>query len=297
LLGRVPARPPGATTRLITLVGVSLPSRRVLAISAVLVVVLAATVVTLYRIRPEVHPAPGCIASAAAEGTSPDEVIDYPMTPEQADNAATISSVGTTMGMSRRAITVALATALQESGLHNLADGDRDSVGLFQQRPSQGWGSVAQIGDPVYASRAFYRRLDAVRNWTALDVNDAAQTVQRSAVPDAYGQWEGQAGALAAALTGAPGASFTCHDLTVGMPQSVLVSAAKQELGTAALSGAQPGRRGRQIGNWLVAHALRFGIDRVTVNGSTWTPSSGTWQPTGPSDGRLSLHQVGSPSS
>jgi hypothetical protein len=283
---------------------VSLPSRRfLLTMGAVLVVaVLVGVVFTLYRSGPLVHQSAGCTASFSAvadtsfEGAA-EELSDYPMSPEQADNAATIAAVGTTMGMSDRAVTVALATALQESGLHNLANGDRDSVGLFQQRPSQGWGSAEQVADPVYAARAFYRRLNAQPNWTSLDVNDAAQRVQRSAVPDGYGQWEGQAQAVAAALTGAPGASLRCHDLVLGRPESVLVTVAKQELGTAALSGQQPPRRGRQIGNWLVAHAVRFGIDRVIVNGSTWTAASGRWEQTGPADGRLRLHQIGAPNS
>jgi hypothetical protein len=271
------------------------------------VVVLATVIYLLYSNSPLAHPTPACIASSGAppagadgssgDGSSGDGVSDYPMTPEQADNAATIAAVGGTLGMSDRAVEVALATALQESGLHNLPDGDRDSLGLFQQRPSQGWGSATQIADPVYASRAFYRRLAAQRDWAALDINDAAQRVQRSAVPDAYGQWEGQAQVLAAALTGAPGASLSCHDLPLGPPQSTLVTVAKEELGTAALSGRHEDRRTRQIGNWLVAKAVRFGIDRVTADGRTWTASSGDWEPSGPADGRLSLHQLGAPAS
>ena len=82
----------------------------------------------------------------------------------------------------------ALAAAFQESGLHNLSHGDRDSLGLFQQRPSQGWGTPSQIMDPGYAAGAFYHRLAQVTGWQTTSVTDAAQQVQRSAAPDAYAQ-------------------------------------------------------------------------------------------------------------
>jgi hypothetical protein len=85
---------------------------------------------------------------------------------------------------------VALATALQESGLRNLDYGDRDSLGLFQQRPSQGWGSPAQVRDPRYAATQFYERLVEVPGWAEMPLWKAAQTVQRSAFPLAYAKWE-----------------------------------------------------------------------------------------------------------
>ncbi|HEY1968948.1 MAG TPA: hypothetical protein VGH89_13440 [Pseudonocardia sp.] len=280
----------------------SQPARRFVIAGVVLLLALGTGLYLLYRSSPLSQGPPGCsaalgVTAGAGSDTVAEGMSEYPLSTEQADNAATIASVGATLGMPDRAITVALATALQESGLHNLDHGDRDSIGLFQQRPSQGWGSAGEIADPVYAARAFYRRLNKLPHWTRLDINDAAQAVQRSAVPDAYGQWEDQARTIAAALTGDPDASITCHDLRLGRPQSPLVLVARRELGTAALSGWQPGERGRQIGNWLVAHALRFGIDRVTVDGNTWTAESGAWSRGGPADGRLSLHQVGSPTS
>jgi hypothetical protein len=281
---------------------VSLSARRLLVAGVVFLLALGTALYLLYRSSPLSQPPPGCsaalgVTSGAGSDTVADAMAEYPLSPEQADNAATIASVGSTLGMPDRAVTVALATALQESGLHNLGYGDRDSIGLFQQRPSQGWGSAGQISDPAYAARAFYRRLNVLPHWTKLDINDAAQAVQRSAAPDAYGQWEDQARTIAAALTGDPDAAITCHDLRLGRPQSSLVLVARRELGTAALSGSHPAERGRQIGNWLVAHALRFGIDRVTVDGNTWTAESGAWSRDGPADGRLSLHQVGSPAS
>jgi len=98
--------------------------------------------------------------------------------------------------MPERAVTIALATALQESALRNLDHGDRDSLGLFQQRPSQGWGSPAQVTDPNYSARIFYDRLLQVPDWEDQPVTVAAQTVQRSAFPSAYAKWEGLAADL-----------------------------------------------------------------------------------------------------
>jgi cell wall-associated NlpC family hydrolase len=119
---------------------------------------------------------------------------------EQVPNAVTIQATGVAMGVPARGQVVALATALQESGLRNLTYGDRDSLGLFQQRPSQGWGTAAQILDPVYASTRFYKALEKVSGWQSLTVAQAAQAVQRSAVPDAYATWEPLATALQAAI-------------------------------------------------------------------------------------------------
>jgi cell wall-associated NlpC family hydrolase len=115
---------------------------------------------------------------------------------EQRRNAATIIGVAREMGAPPRAWLIALATAMQESTLRNINYGDRDSLGLFQQRPSQGWGSPAEVTDPVYATRIFIERLLQVGDWEDLPVTVAAQTVQRSAFPDAYAKWEGLAAEL-----------------------------------------------------------------------------------------------------
>lgn len=98
--------------------------------------------------------------------------------------------------MSERDIQIALMTAMQESSLRNLHGGDRDSQGLFQQRPSQGWGTVAQVTDPYYASKKFYSVLKGVKNRDSLTMGQAAQRVQRSKYPDAYDKWQGDAGAF-----------------------------------------------------------------------------------------------------
>lgn len=111
---------------------------------------------------------------------------NYVVNQTQANNASIIYNVGASRGLSAHATTAAIATAIVETGLINLPTGDRDSVGLFQQRPSQGWGSVAQIMDPVYAAGKFYDALVKVPNWESRSIGDISQAVQRSAFPDRY---------------------------------------------------------------------------------------------------------------
>ncbi|MGQ4352880.1 C40 family peptidase [Streptomyces drozdowiczii] len=119
---------------------------------------------------------------------------------DQVPNAKTIQATGVAMNIPARGQVVALATALQESGLRNLTYGDRDSLGLFQQRPSQGWGTANQILDPVHASTKFYEGLTKVSGWQSLSVTQAAQAVQRSGFPGAYAKWEPLATALQRAI-------------------------------------------------------------------------------------------------
>ncbi|MEU6230314.1 C40 family peptidase [Streptomyces sp. NPDC047042] len=126
------------------------------------------------------------------------EGLDLPA--EQVPNAATIVAAGLSLDVPKKGQIIALATAMQESRLRNLNYGDRDSLGLFQQRPSQGWGSAQQIRDPVYASEQFYKHLLKVSGWQQMTVAQAAQAVQRSAYPDAYAQWENLATALQDAI-------------------------------------------------------------------------------------------------
>src|SRR5215213_3746942 len=145
---------------------------------------------------------PHCTATAAGRSTDLD--------PEQAGNAAIIASLAVRRGLPGRAATIGIATAMQESKLRNLPGGDRDSIGLFQQRPSQGWGTPAQIRDPVYASNAFYDVLVKVEGYEDLPITRAAQTVQRSAFPSAYADHEPEARILASALTGYSPAGLSC---------------------------------------------------------------------------------------
>ncbi|MFG2094616.1 C40 family peptidase [Streptomyces sp. NPDC048612] len=119
---------------------------------------------------------------------------------EQVPNARKIQATGVAMHIPARGQVVALATALQESGLRNLTYGDRDSLGLFQQRPSQGWGTANEILDPVHASTKFYEGLQKVSGWQSLSVAQAAQAVQRSGFPEAYAKWEPLATALQKAI-------------------------------------------------------------------------------------------------
>lgn len=161
---------------------------------------------------------PRCVVVSGA-----DDGVSYEFTPEQAANAATISAVGTSRDLPERAVTIALATALQESALHNISHGDRDSLGLFQQRPSQGWGTEEQIQDPVYAAGEFYDHLIKVDEYEDLPLTVAAQRVQRSGYPDAYAKHEPDATLLAAALTGRAAATLTCEG--------------RQETSTAAYTG------------------------------------------------------------
>ena len=119
---------------------------------------------------------------------------------EQVPNAKTIQATGVAMNIPARGQIVALATALQESGLRNLSYGDRDSLGLFQQRPSQGWGTATEVRDPVHASTKFYEALQKVSGWQSLSVTQAAQAVQASGFPEAYAKWEPLATTLQKAI-------------------------------------------------------------------------------------------------
>ncbi|WP_455753606.1 heavy metal transporter [Streptomyces hirsutus] len=148
---------------------------------------------------------PGCrVVSGKDDGAT------YEFTPEQAGNAATIAAAGTVRDLPERAVTIALATALQESALRNIDYGDRDSLGLFQQRPSQGWGTPEEIMDPAYSAGKFYDGLKEVPGYTRLPLTVAAQRVQLSGFPQAYAKHEPDATLLAAALTGSSEATLTC---------------------------------------------------------------------------------------
>jgi hypothetical protein len=127
--------------------------------------------------------------------------VDYTLDPDQARNAALIAVIGAQRGLPARASSIAIATAIQESKLRNIDYGDRDSLGLFQQRPSQGWGTPEQIMDPVYATNAFYDVLVKIEGFESLPITDAAQKVQRSGFPQAYADNEPEARAYASALT------------------------------------------------------------------------------------------------
>jgi hypothetical protein len=216
-------------------------------------------------------------------------------TPQMA-HAATIAAVGVRRGMPERAVVVALATALQESKLENLAGGDRDSVGLFQQRPSQGWGTAAQISDPRYSAGRFYATLKKVRGWEKMRVTDAAQRVQRSAYPEAYEKWADEAAVLAAALLGRATGAVACTvtgDPAVrgGAAATALTEGLVGDWGRVATSGtgALPGlavavgddRAGWRYAHWLVSHATEHGVKRVRFGDLEWSADGGSWSRVG----------------
>ncbi len=246
------------------------------AVVAVLVAVGVGVKVLLTSSKPPL--APGCEVSLAS--------TTWALSLDQAANATTIAAVGKNLGLPDHAVTVALAAALQESGLHNLPYGDRDSRGLFQQRPSQGWGTTAQILMPRYSATVFFQHLATVSGWQALPVTVAAQQVQHSGAPGAYAQWEAEARALAQAMTGEVPAALTCHvpNPPTNPGTSSLSTAMALELGPSTLGVALDPARGWTVASWLVGHATQYGITSVGFNGQTWTPTGGSWTTTGVAD-------------
>ena len=145
---------------------------------------------------------PGCLV---ADGTQ-----TYHLDRQQVANALIITAAARDNGLEHHAVTVALAAAIRESQLRNLKHGDRDSLGLFQQRPSQGWGTPAEILDPHTAASRFFLALRRVDRWQAMPVTQAAQTVQHSATPTAYAAVEPEGRAIARATTGERPGTLRC---------------------------------------------------------------------------------------
>jgi hypothetical protein len=273
--------------------------RRTLLVLATVAVLVASLGVflTLHRFGnrlPSTIPIPvsrACQASTEAGSVN--------LNADQMANAATIAAVGLTRGLPDRAVVVALATALQESKLVNLTGGDRDSVGLFQQRPSQGWGTAEQIRDPRYAASAFYSQLVRVRGWQEMRITEAAQAVQRSAFPEAYDAWSDDAQVLGDALVGETAGAVTCT--RIGDP-TLRGAAATQALGagmradwgdhvgTVSDAGlvvtTDANRAGWQYAHWLVAHSAVQNVARVRYADQMWTADSGKWNrvDSGPTD-------------
>jgi hypothetical protein len=226
------------------------------------------------RNRGLTEPVPGqqrCVATANNRST----VLDL----EQAHYAAIIAGVSVRRGLPPRAASIALATAYQETGLRNLSHGDRDSVGLFQQRPSQGWGTKKQLMDPDYAAGKFYDALVKIKNWETDDINDVAQKVQRSGHPEAYNDHEADARVLASALTGQSPAGFSCLDRsgTAGNVKSLRRSM-QRTFGTIDDSAdgsvitirARGGRQAWAYAHYAVANASLYGVTAVKVGDRSW---------------------------
>jgi hypothetical protein len=256
------------------------------AVLTVLALVAAGAVVGV-RWLTTAGPAAGPPCQAAAGSAS------FRLDLEQAANATTVAAVGKRLGLPNHAVTVALAAALQESKLRNVDHGDLDSLGIFQQRPSQGWGTASQVMVPRLAAAAFYGRLANVPGWQAMTVTDAAQAVQHSAAPDAYARWETEARLLAQVTTGEVPAGLTCRIARSAgtRPSSALPGAMAQELGSPALGVSVPQARGWTVAAWLVGHARQYRISSVAFYGRRWTPALRTWRADGAAG--ASVVQVG----
>jgi uncharacterized membrane protein (DUF485 family) len=231
---------------------------------------------------------PGCQA-----GTGNNAI---PLDFGQASDAAIIAGVAVREHLPPQALTIAYATALQEAKLENPSYGTMDSVGIFQQRPSEGWGSTTQLEDPAYAATAFFGALVKVPGYTSIPVSQAAQDVQRSADGDAYQQYAQTGAALTADFTAAPHA-VTCwyapatQASSLGVSSNLNLKAASSGLADAfgapgasgavrAVTTARSGESGSfdvtadsgwAVANWLVANAGNYGITQVSYDGYQWT--------------------------
>lgn len=231
----------------------------------------------------------------------------FELSPDQAGNAALIAAIAVERGLPARAVSIALATAIQESGLRNLDHGDRagpDSRGLFQQRPSQGWGSAEQVMDPVYAAGAFYDALVKVPGYETLPLTEAAQTVQRSAYPAAYADHEAEGRAFASALTGHSPAALNCvlREASASTDIEAARTAIEEAFG-AVETGADGGElglrasgtRGWAAAAWGVANARTLGIAGVSFGGLEWVRAERSWRPAGTDTGLVTFTTLAPP--
>ncbi|TQJ41647.1 hypothetical protein FBY33_3764 [Arthrobacter sp. SLBN-112] len=224
------------------------------------------------------------------------------LAPDQAANAALITAAAVRRGLPPRAATIALATAMQESKLRNIGHGDQagpDSRGLFQQRPSQGWGTEAQIMDPYYAVNAFYDALVKIPEYETLDITEAAQQVQKSAYPKAYAQHEDMGRAFASALTGQTPAGVQCtlRSPVAGGDTASVATELEQAYGgvDSQVDGATlvvdaNGPLSWSIAQWAVASAKDLAVTQVDVAGRSWNrPNGDGWQVSGVPDGQVRI--------
>lgn len=242
--------------------------------------VLVIAVLAITRIR---HFVPQTGSGCMVRGSS----FEVPLTTGQAGLAATIAGVAGRRSMPARAVTIAYAAALQESDLQDLPYGDRDSVGVFQQRPSQGWGTRRQLLDPVYASDRFFAALAAVHGYRHLLIYQAAQAVQRSADGYAYSQYAPQGAIMSGAFTGRTPHAVWCW-YGGGDPGTRRLTATSRELtstfgrlrirrsGDPAMS-VRVGSvaAGWSVASWLVTNASDYGVSYVRFRGYQWTAANG----------------------
>jgi hypothetical protein len=227
------------------------------------------------RNRGATEPVPGqerCVATAGGRSVA----VDL----DQAHFASIIVGVSVRRGLPPRAASIALATVYQETGIRNLDYGDRDSVGLFQQRPSQGWGTAKQLRDPYFATNAFYDALIKIDGWESADITEVAQQVQRSAYPEAYRDHEEDARVLASTLTGHSPAGFRCLDRsrTPGDADG-LTDSLRKTFGSGAkitsvdatvvVKAANP-RLAWAYAHYSVGNAKYYGVTTVSLAGRQW---------------------------
>jgi hypothetical protein len=214
---------------------------------------------------------------------------------EQARWASLMAAIAQRRGLPPRATTIAIATAFQESKIHNIDFGDRDSVGLFQQRTSQGWGTVEQISDPHYSIDRFYDALVQVKGYESMEITKAAQRVQRSAYPGAYARHEDYARALASSLRGYSPAKFTCQINPRGSGTIVRVTKdVKAAFGSIPVSTdgddasypltgkvSDVRARGWAIAHYLVGNASNLRITKISFGNREWSASASDkgWTP------------------
>ena len=227
---------------------------------------------------------------------------------DQAANAALITAVAVRRGLPPRAASIALATAMQESKLRNIEHGDHagpDSRGLFQQRPSQGWGTAEQVMDPYYSTGAFYDALVKIPGYDSLEITAAAQQVQRSAYPQAYAQHEDMGRAYASALTGESSEALNCTLKSPEGPgdtQAVLdeLNAAFGNVPATADGSTvvleTSGRQAWAVGQWAVANAKSLAVTEVRVEGRSWERSSRDgWQASDAPSGQVTVTVAAAP--
>jgi hypothetical protein len=245
-----------------------------LAVAFVVLIAAGVGVFWWLRSRGLTQPVPGqqrCVATANNRST----VVDL----DQAHFASIIAGVSVRRGLPPRAASIAIATAYQESGIRNLDYGDRDSVGLFQQRPSQGWGTERQLMNPSYASAKFYDALIKIENWETADITEIAQQVQNSGHPEAYRDHEADARVLASTLTGQSPAGFSCLDRTGAAGDAKkLRSSLEQTFGRLADSSegslvtvrARSEKRAWAYAHFAVANAKFYGVTGVKIGNRLW---------------------------
>ncbi|GAA2369385.1 hypothetical protein [Nonomuraea africana] len=243
-------------------------SRAVLTIGIIVLTLAVAIAVGVYlllkRADPLLENAEGCVVK------TPKGELDLDI--EQARIAATIAAVGERRRLPEQAIVIAYATAIQESKMYNVSYGDRDSLGVFQQRPSQGWGKKKQIMDPIYSTNRFFAALVKVKGYQKMPVAEAAQAVQRSAAGYAYGPHENNARILAAAFTGRVPRALHCTYPVKETPPPPRTEEAQRDLARALGAVSVPSaRRGWLIATWSVAHAQQYGLRSVGFNGIIWS--------------------------